>query len=97
MTRATANSSLRSPGAARRDSVPNEARADAPKPTPATSVPAPANAAAWVSTPASVNAVPADSITALIGNTLVVGQVRSATAVKAPAPHRDVTTSPPIR
>jgi hypothetical protein len=31
-------------GGARRDSVPNEARAEAPRPTPATRVPAPASA-----------------------------------------------------
>jgi len=97
MTRAAASSSLRSPGAAIRASVPNEARADAPKPTPATTVPANASATAWVSTPASVKAVPPESMMALILKTFLVGHARSTKAVTAPAPLSSVTTRPPIR
>src|SRR5713226_2120077 len=97
MTRAAAKSSLRSPGAPRRARVPNEPRADAPKPTPATTVPAPASTTLWASTPASVEAVPPESRIALIPKTLLMGQFRSAKAVRAPAPHSRVTTRPPMR
>src|SRR5713101_2954146 len=97
MTSAKARSSLRSPGAAIRARVPNEARADAPKPTPATTVPAAASARACASTPAKVNAVPVESVIALISKTRSVGQVRNAKAVRAPAPHSSVTTRPPMK
>src|SRR5712692_6356376 len=97
MTSAKARSSLRSPGAAMRARVPNEARADAPKPTPATTVPAAASARACASTPANVSAVPVESEIALISKTRSVGQVRNAKAVRAPAPHSSVTTRPPMK
>src|ERR1700693_3623558 len=97
MTSATASSSLRSLGAARRASVPNEARADAPKPTPATTVPAAASATIWISSPTRDSAVPTERLMALITRTLLVGQFLRAKAVRAPAAHRSVTTKPPIR
>ena len=97
MTSAAANSSLRSPGPAMRASVPNEPSADAPKPTPATTVPPTASTTAWDSTPTSDNAIPAESVVALIPRTLLVGQWRSAKADMAPVPHSSVTTRPPTR
>src|SRR5216684_3324956 len=97
MTRATARSSLRSPGVAMRASVPKEARADAPKPTPATTVPTAARATTWPSTPPRVNPVPPESRVAAIAKTLLVGHVLSRKAVRAPAPHSSDTTRPPIR